>query len=411
MENYNSSNSLKKWILWFILVYIFLSIFPLPLSYLVPPLADVLTFPLDQLNLLIGKNILNIEDFKKIASTGSGDTTFDYVKILTHILLSIVSASVLIKLKKINLHSEQAKQWIVTYMKYVLAISMIIYGLAKVYEMQFPQPGLNRLGQSFGDSSPMGLLWTFMGHSRGYSIFTGMAEITGGVLLLFRRTQILGALISLGVMINVVALNFFFDVPVKIFSSHLFFYCLVLLYPSVYALIQIFLKGKSSALQFIHIPLQSKSLRLLSRSAKVFVIILSIALAIFEMTMLNHSQSEKSPHDGIHFVENFQTSTNHTNATKWNKLVMENKFLIIYTETDTLKGTVKINKENQLYFTSIVDSTLKGTLDFKSDKNNYIWNVVMKSDSLSFQSKIKRKEDFTLQKRGFHWINEYPYNR
>ena len=32
-------------------------IFPLPLSYLVPPLVDVLTFPLDQLNLLIGKNI------------------------------------------------------------------------------------------------------------------------------------------------------------------------------------------------------------------------------------------------------------------------------------------------------------------------------------------------------------------
>ena len=39
---------------------------------------------------------------KKITSTGSGDTTFDYVKILTHILLAIVSASVLIKLKKIT---------------------------------------------------------------------------------------------------------------------------------------------------------------------------------------------------------------------------------------------------------------------------------------------------------------------
>src|SRR5262249_1794290 len=43
----------------------------------------------------------------------------------------------------------------------------------------------------------------------------------GGVLLFYRRTTTLGALWLVGVLANVVALNFFFDVPVKLYSSNL----------------------------------------------------------------------------------------------------------------------------------------------------------------------------------------------
>jgi hypothetical protein len=48
---------------------------------------------------------------------------------------------------------------------------------------QFPAPTQDRLMQSYGDSSPMGLLWTFMGASEPYTMFVGFAEMISGILL------------------------------------------------------------------------------------------------------------------------------------------------------------------------------------------------------------------------------------
>lgn len=45
------------------------------------------------------------------------------------------------------------------------ATAMVAYGMFKISPSQFPAPGLSRLVQPYGDSSPMGLLWTFMGVS------------------------------------------------------------------------------------------------------------------------------------------------------------------------------------------------------------------------------------------------------
>jgi hypothetical protein len=40
---------------------------------------------------------------------------------------------------------------------------MLVYGFIKVFPTQFHLPGPGRLVQPYGDSSPMALLWTFMG--------------------------------------------------------------------------------------------------------------------------------------------------------------------------------------------------------------------------------------------------------
>ena len=99
-----------------------------------------------------------------------------------------------------------------------LGTALIVYGAGKVIPSQFPPLALHRLVQPFGDASPMGLLWSFMGASTPYTIFSGVAEMLGGLLLFFPRTTTLGALVSIGVMSHVVALNFCYDVPVKLFS-------------------------------------------------------------------------------------------------------------------------------------------------------------------------------------------------
>ena len=53
-------------------------------------------------------------------------------------------------------------------------------------------------------------------------MFAGFAEVLGGMLLFWRRTTLLGALILTGVLVNVVAPQLrLSDVPVKLCSLHL----------------------------------------------------------------------------------------------------------------------------------------------------------------------------------------------
>jgi hypothetical protein len=54
-------------------------------------------------------------------------------------------------------------------------------------------------------------------------------ETAAGVLLLYRRTVTLGLFVAAGAFANVVMINMSYDVPVKLFASHLLLSCIFLL--------------------------------------------------------------------------------------------------------------------------------------------------------------------------------------
>jgi uncharacterized membrane protein YphA (DoxX/SURF4 family) len=113
------------------------------------------------------------------------------------------------------------QEWLWLYVRLVLGAAMIGYGAIKVIKVQFPDLFLWRLLSPYGDSSPTGLLWSFMGYSRTYNLFTGLVELTGGALLFVPRLVTLGALICVGSMANVFMLNVSYDVSVKLYSLNL----------------------------------------------------------------------------------------------------------------------------------------------------------------------------------------------
>ena len=55
--------------------------------------------------------------------------------------------------------------WFQVILRVFLFLAMTLYGLAKIFKGQFPDPSLEQLLQPVGEMSPMGLAWTFMGHS------------------------------------------------------------------------------------------------------------------------------------------------------------------------------------------------------------------------------------------------------
>ncbi len=106
--------------------------------------------------------------------------------------------------------------------RFGLAVSMIVYGIAKTVPTQMGFMALPTYQlQLTGDTSLMGTLWGFMGASTPYSIATGLVELSAGLLLLWRRTWLLGAIVAIVATTQVFLLNLLYDVPVKLVSGEL----------------------------------------------------------------------------------------------------------------------------------------------------------------------------------------------
>jgi len=183
-----------------------------------------------------------------VRPNGSGDTTYNYVQVFSYLVLALAAALVWTLLDRRRPAYERLHEWLRVYVRFYLAMTMFSYGIVKVIQLQFPSPALDRLLQTFGTSSPMGLLWTFMGASALYTFFAGASEVLGGLLLTTRRTTLLGALVSIGVLTNVVMLNFSYDVPVKLFSSHLLAMAVFLAAPDLRRLAGLFLFNRPAVL-------------------------------------------------------------------------------------------------------------------------------------------------------------------
>lgn len=106
---------------------------------------------------------------------------------------------------------------LIVFARFGLAMIMILYGLGKVIpvQMAFMARPDHQL-QLVGDTSLFQTLWGFVGASEPYSVVTGLVELMSGLLLLWNRTQLLGALGAVVAMAQVYVLNMSYDVPVKL---------------------------------------------------------------------------------------------------------------------------------------------------------------------------------------------------
>jgi hypothetical protein len=105
----------------------------------------------------------------------------------------------------------------------LLGITFVVYGIIKVPGGQFIYDDF--VIDSRTTDGPT-LVWSFFGYSPVYGRLIGLAELVPGVLLLFRRTQALGAVILLPVTANISVMDFCFDFPpVKYFSLLLTLLC------------------------------------------------------------------------------------------------------------------------------------------------------------------------------------------
>jgi hypothetical protein len=332
-------------------------------------------------------------DFK-----GGDDTELSYVKNLLYVVLSLVATLIWSILDRRRPDYRTLHGWLRILVRYTLALALFGYGFWKIFPTQFRPPGFARLVEPYGEFSPMGALWWFMGASIPYIIFTGTAEVTGGLLLLFRRTTSLGAMVSSAVMANVVALNFCYDVPAKLYSSNLLLMAVFLLAPDLRRLFCVLVLNCAAAPSDLIGPRFSRRW-MRTASAAFWVLFVGFNLAAnvagswkkYKHIYLN---PVRPPLYGLYDVENGYSN--------WRKVAIQ--------FPDEL--TVRANDDSVLdYSTKYGDDTVtlneKEFLHWSRPDANH---VLLEGDGKSIRLRQIDGSKFLLLSRGFHWINEFDFD-
>lgn len=106
--------------------------------------------------------------------------------------------------------------------RYLLAFGMFPYAWSKINDLQF-QVGASTYAKRLGEIGGISLTWAYLGYQPAFQVLLGILELVPALLLLWTRTRRLGAVLMFPVLLNVVLVNFFFDLwsGTKIISSFL----------------------------------------------------------------------------------------------------------------------------------------------------------------------------------------------
>lgn len=425
MSNGAKWSVIHKLIFYFCFLFFGLNIFPFP-SNLV---GDVSFGLIDKfwsaIVDLLGQIFLDVEKIT-VRPNGSGDTTWNWLQELGIIIMASLGSLLWLFLARNRANHEKLAYWLKIYLRYYLAATMFTYGFVKVFPLQFGTITTYRLYERLGEMSPMGLLWTFMAYSKGYQLFGGLAEVLGGLLLLFRRTITLGALICVGVLMNIFAMNVFYDVPVKIYSFWLMLIGIYLLSDDAKRLWQFFVLNQATQpTQEIKVFADKKWFKIGRIVLKVLFIGFVFAFQLYDGWQSSvPASSSKSSIYGPYKVEKFER--NNVEATSADTLRLQEVFIdrrgtydmIYVTNEDGLRKRVNFDLDTTKHtirmtdYTAALSDTTRYAFSYEQpDTETLFLKGKLKNDSIKVSMKKMNRKNFLLTTRGFHWINEVPFNK
>lgn len=401
----------------FVCSYLLLYLLPAPLNLL--PGVDALDALYgrlwDPLVQAVGAHLLHLPGPIPNNQTGSGDRLYDFVWNLSVLLLALLAtlAWTLVDERRAVRAYPRAAELLRIYLRYALGSILLSYGLVKVFALQMPAPDTTRLFSTYGESSPMGLLWTFMGASTGYQVFCGAAETLAGLLLLFRRTTLLGALVAAGVMTNVAALNYFYDVPVKLYSTHLLLFSLLLLLPDLRRLVDVLLLQRAvPAPAPLRVPFADRRLEWARRALKALVVggmlVLMVKGNLERREGMARMGREVATLQGVWRVEAFEPSGSEPASSPWHALAVGRRGLAIRAEDGTLWRygvRAEQGKPTLTLFSNM--SPKQAPLTWAQPDPEHL---VLERPGLRVRL-ARSPLAMELTSRGFRWVSEVPYNR
>lgn len=379
--------------------------------------------PLRQITFWIATHVFQVGHPLVYTGSGSGDKTFDWVQMLFMLTFAVVATVIWSLFDRRRENYVALYKWFRLFIRFALASEMFVYGFSKLIPLQMPFPFLTRLLEPYGNFSPMAVLWSSVGASHSYEIFTGCAETLGGLLLIFPRTTTLGAFVCLADMIQVFTLNMTYDVPVKLLSFHLILLSLYLLAPEGHRILAFFFSGRA-------VGPSTQPLLFKGRRANRWALIVQIVFALY-LVVLNlyggfqawHTFGGGRPRPSLYGIWNVEQMTI-DGATRspllidydrWRRVIFDfTSFTQFQRMDDTFAGFASTidDKSKTLTLTKPADKNWKGGFTFdRPAPDQLVMDGTMDGHKVHMALKLFDRSKFTLVNRGFHWINEFPFQR
>jgi uncharacterized membrane protein YphA (DoxX/SURF4 family) len=371
-------------------------------------------WPLGQLAHVAGVYVFNLSgEASNWHPTGAGDTAMQYTLVFCIAVIAVVGTVVwsVIDERRGRREYRTAYAWLRLALRITLAITLLGYGFAKIYPGQFGlAPGLAELNETYGQSSPMHLLWFFMGFSRPYAIFGGLMEAVAGVLLLFERTETIGAVGAAAVMLNVAILNFCYDVPVKLYSAHLLAMSVFLLLPDVRPMWEFFVRRRSAALKGVWVPrAERRPLRIARRVAFGLVCFLCVWVNVLGGYLGRATPHQHAPLYGVWKVDD---STGWPSSIRPLQITLDGPAYAQWkTEDGDLRGfPVQYDvAQRAMRFPAISPNTV---MNWSQDaEGETSLQGMWMGAPVTLRIHRIDPDAYLLTSRRFHWVQEYPLNR
>lgn len=354
-----------------------------------------------------------------VGMTGSSDMTWRWVQLLVIAVFSLVGGVLWAVIDRRRSDYRELHAWLRILVRHALALAMFIYGVSKLVDLQFGPVSPIELTRTYGESSPMGLAWTFMNYSRPYRCFGGLAEVIGALLLLSRRTTTLGGLVIVAVMANVVALNFCYDIAAKIYSSILLIMAIFLITPDAARMIDMFVYNRPVVPAELDRPRIGPRMQAVRRVGKLAFAGFLVVLTALYMYLAGVFEVAKPmpPLYGLYEVEVFALD----GAERPPLITDDRRWRQVFFGRD---GRAMLQSMTGVRtFVDLVYDETTGTLTLSSGADEPRFHAELAArwvapdrldlagESLRASLRAIDPDDFPLLQRRFHWINERSFNR
>jgi hypothetical protein len=355
------------------------------------------------------------------SGSGSGDKVFDWV--LLFCMLVTAATAMWSVLDRRRAAYPKLHTWFWLFLRFCLAGQMFSYGLVKAMPLQMPYPFLSKLVEPFGNMSPMGVLWYSIGSAPAYETFAGCAEMLGGLLLIFPRTRTLGALIALADMTQVFMLNMTYDVPVKLLSFHLIVLALLLLTPEMKRMANFFFLDRAAE-PAVRVPLfAGRRAQRIATGVIAFLWVWMLGNGIYSTVQdykLYGPGAPKSPLRGIWNITDKAVDGQPkpllvNEGDRWRRVIFDfEQYVQVQKMDDSMTGfgATLDAKTNTLTLNDPRGKTPTGTFTLsRPSPDHMILDGMLSGHKTRLELQRQDEKKFLLESRGFHWVQDYPFNR
>jgi hypothetical protein len=279
--------------------------------------------------------------------------------------------------------------WIQGIIAFYVAYEISVYGVSKIMKTQLQAPHFV-LETPMSELSGFWQTWAYFGYSQTLALIVGSIQVGGSILLLFRKTRLIGAFILLPVLMQINLINHFYDISPLAYYNALHYTAILLFF-----MLLDFNKLKAAFLS--HRETMSLNWKMLALNiARIAV----IGAAFYYINHWKHTFQVKTKLNGVWQVESLTQNQRTFLPTVsqdsiWSKIYFEWRYGCVFKyhpdkfQAHDLNGAYKVDETQQ---TVKINFAPKDTMPADSAFFHY----QIKGDSLLTLNGVKGKDSIVV---------------